>query len=66
MIPSLSKWRIDQARQHATESGKGQPLLENQIFRARLPPVKVDNFIDYISRPEMLQDVAFGLKTGLR
>jgi len=26
MIPELSKWRIDQARQRATEAGKGQPL----------------------------------------
>jgi len=23
MIPGLSKWRIDKARQHATEAGKG-------------------------------------------
>ena len=25
MIPGLSKWRIDQARQYATEAGKGHP-----------------------------------------
>jgi len=28
MIPGLSKWRIDQARQHATEVGKGQHSLK--------------------------------------
>ena len=28
VIHGLSKWRIDQVRQHATEAGKGQPLPE--------------------------------------
>ena len=63
MIPGLSKWRIDQARQHATEAGKGQPLPEISSFRTRIEPEKVDHFIEYISRPEFVQDVAFGTKT---
>ncbi|KAK3745426.1 hypothetical protein QZH41_010250, partial [Actinostola sp. cb2023] len=62
MLPTLSKWRIDQARQHATEVGKGQPIPEASIFRQRISNVQIDHFIDYISRPEMLQDVAFGTK----
>ena len=63
MIPGLSKWRIDQARQHATEAGKGQPLPEIPSFRRKIDPEKVDHFIEYISRPEFFQDVAFGTKT---
>ncbi|CAH3046708.1 unnamed protein product, partial [Porites lobata] len=63
MIPGLSKWRIDQARQHATEAGKGQPLNEIPSFRTRIEHEKVDHFIEYISRPEFVQDVAFGTKT---
>ena len=63
MIPGLSKWRIDQARQHATEAGKGQPLLEIPSFRTRIEHEKVDHFVEYISRPEFVQDVAFGTKT---
>ncbi|KAL9974162.1 hypothetical protein ACROYT_G011171 [Oculina patagonica] len=63
MIPGLSKWRIDQARQHATEVGKGQPLPEIPSFRTKIGHEKVDHFIEYISRPEFLQDVAFGTKT---
>ena len=63
MIPGLSKGRIDQARNHATETGKGQPILEKPICRARIENAKDDNFLDYISRPELLQDVAFGTKT---
>ena len=50
MMPGLSKWRIDQARNHATESGKGQPILEKLIYRARIENAKVDHFLDYISR----------------
>ena len=63
IIPGLSKWRIDQARLHATLVGAGQPLLERPIYRAKIDPVKVDHFINYISRPEFVQDVAFGTKT---
>ena len=63
MIPGLSKARIDQARNHATETGKGQPILEKTIYRARIENAKVDHFLDYISRPALLQDVAFGTKT---
>lgn len=63
LIPGLSKWRIDQARQHAIEAGRGQLVPENPIFRQKIDPVKVDHFISYISRPDLLQDVAFGTKT---
>ena len=48
LIPGLSKWRIDQARQHAIEAGRGQLVHENHIFRTRIDPVKVDHFINYI------------------
>ena len=63
LVPGLSKWRIDQARQHATQTGRGQPVLEQPIFRCRIDPVKIDHFIEYILRPELLQDVPFGTKT---
>ena len=63
MIPGISKWRIDQAHQHATEAGKGQPLPEIPSFHTRIDREKVDHFIEYISRPEFVQDVAFGTKT---
>ena len=63
MIPGLSKWRFDQARQQATEAGKGHPLPEIPSFCTRIEPEKVDHFIEYISRPEFVQDVAFGTKT---
>ena len=62
LIPGLSKWRIDQACLHATEAGKGQAVPEKAIFRTRIDPVKVDHFINFISRPGLLQDVAFGTK----
>ena len=62
MIPGLSKWRIDEARQHAIHRGEGQPVLEQPIFRRRIDAAKVDHFLDFISRPDLLQDVAFGTK----
>ena len=63
LIPGLTKWRIDQARQHATEAGKGQAVPEQTIFRKRIDQGKIDHFISYISQPQLHQDVAFGTKT---
>lgn len=63
ILPGLSKWRIDQARDHATKSGRGQPVAEKQIFRSRINNDQMDHFLDFVSRPEFLQDVAFGTKT---
>lgn len=62
LIPGLTKWRIDQARQRATEAGKEQVVSET-IFRKRIDQGKVDHFISYISQPQLHQDVAFGTKT---
>ena len=62
MIPTLSKWRIDEARQHATKVGEGQPVIKDLIFRSRISSAQIDHFVYCITRPDMLQDVAFGTK----
>ena len=64
VIPGLSKWLASlQARQHATESGKGQPIPKIPSYRSKIDPEKVDHFVEYLCRPEFVQDVAFGTKT---
>ena len=63
MIPGLTIWRIDQARQHAKNEGSGKPVDIPKIQRSRLDPLKVDHFLDFISSPVFHQDVAFGTKT---
>ena len=60
MIPGLSKWRIDQARCHATDVGEGQPIHDKHTFCTQLDSVKIDHFVDYISRSCFFQDVAYG------
>ncbi|XP_022777782.1 uncharacterized protein LOC111319236 [Stylophora pistillata] len=59
LIPGLTKWRIDQARQHATEAGCSRTNNLPKKNRSG----KVDHFISYISQPQLHQDVAFGTKT---
>ena len=51
------------AKNTQSETGKGQPILEKPIYRARIENAKVDHCLDYIARPELLEDVAFGTKT---
>ena len=52
MIPRLSKWRIDQTRQHVIHTGQGQPIPEQPIFRKKIDAAKVDHLLNFITRPE--------------
>ena len=62
MILGLSKWRIDQERQHVIHTGQGQPVPDQPIFSTRIDAAKVDHFLNFIAWPDLLQDVAFGTK----
>ena len=63
LIPGLSKWRIDEARKHAFQTKPGLPIDPPRITRCRLDAVKVDHFLDFLSSPSFLQDVAYGTRT---
>lgn len=63
LIPGLSKWRIDEARKHAFKTKPGLPIDPPKITRCRLDAVKVDHFLDFLSSPSFLQDVAYGTRT---
>ena len=58
-LPGITKWKIDQARLHAAINGKGMLSISRPIHRTRLDPVKTDHFLEFISRPCFLQDVAY-------
>lgn len=62
LIPGLTKWRIDKARKHAFLNEPGQQIEPPQIKRSRMHPAKVDHFLDFVSSPSFLQDVAYGTK----
>ena len=63
MVPGLSNWLIDQARRHAVKEGPGKPVTSTPIKRTRLDPAKTNHFVNFLSRPNFLQDVAFGTRT---
>lgn len=58
----LTDWQIRQARAHARECGPGSLVETSPSHRVRLPPAKLDHFIDFINRPYFYQDVAFGTR----
>ncbi|CAB3989977.1 Hypothetical predicted protein, partial [Paramuricea clavata] len=60
MMPGITTWQIDEARKHAALYGAGTTKETPKTHRTRLNPAKVDHFIDFISQPHFLQDVAFG------
>ena len=63
LVPGLTKFRIDEARKHAFQTKPGQLIEPPTITRTRLNPAKVDHFLDFISSPSFIQDVAYGTKT---
>ncbi|KAK3736988.1 hypothetical protein QZH41_015633, partial [Actinostola sp. cb2023] len=63
LIPGLTIWRIDEARKHANRNIPGQLIEPPTLQRCRLEPSKVDHFLDFISSPSFLQDVADGTKS---
>lgn len=63
LVPGLTKFRIDEARKHVFQTKPGHPIEPATITRTRLDPSKVDHFLDFISSPSFLQDVAYGTKT---
>lgn len=62
MVPGLTTWRIDQARKHAVVIGEGVSEEREPVIRYRLDGEKVDHFLDFISSPHYLQDVAYGTR----
>ena len=62
IIPSLSKWRIDQTQQQVIHTGQGQPIPEQPIFHSKIDAAKVDHLLNFITHPDFLQEVAFGTK----
>ena len=55
----LSEWRIRRARAHARECGPGSLVERSPCHRVRLPPIKLDHFLDFANRPYFYQDVSF-------
>ena len=62
-ISGLMTWGIDEARKHAFQKKPGQTVDRPVTARTRLNAVKVDHFIDILSSPSFLQDVASWPKT---
>ena len=62
LVSGLTKFRIDEARKHAFQTKPGALIEPPTITRSKLDP-KVDHFLDFISSPLFLQDVANGTKT---
>lgn len=60
MVPGLTTWRIDEARKYAA----AEEICEEKgpVIRYRLDEKKVDHFMDFISSPCYLQDVAYGTR----
>ena len=53
---NLSEWQIRRARAHAREWGPGSLVEKSPCHRVRLPPIKLDHFLDFY------QEVSFSTR----
>ena len=58
----LSEWQIRRARAHARECGPGSLVERSPCHRVRLPPIKLDHFLDFANRPYFYQDESFSTR----
>ena len=58
----LTEWQIKRARSHERECGPGSLIETSPSHRVRVPPAKLDHFLDFVNRPYFYQDVAFGTR----
>ena len=70
MIESISGvtfYDVRYARLHSDANGAGMPIQLTKYRREKIDPVRLENFIDFISSDNYLHDVAYGdriLKTA--
>ena len=64
--PQQSTWLFNRVVERYSSGRDGNrpdnQLLGRLIKRSRLHPAKVDHFLDFVSSPSFLQDVAYGTK----
>ena len=59
---NVTNWQIKRARSHANNVGPGEPVHKGIQHRVRIDKTKLDNFIDFINRPYLCQDVSYGTR----
>lgn len=60
LIIGITDYRIKTARQHAVQHGRGVPLLSSRSPRMRVSRLQLDDFMQFITSPHIVQDLPFG------
>ena len=63
LLPEITKYQLFQAKKHLISCGRGQPLPAIPKYRVSVTLSKIDRFIEFISSPHFVQDVAQGTRT---
>ena len=63
LLPEITKYQLFQAKKHLISCGRGQPLPPVPKYRVNVTLPKINHFIEFISSPHFVQDVAHGTRT---
>lgn len=61
-IPTVTSYRYNIARRHRLVHGRAAPLPSQEKRRMKIEPVKLEQFVSFITSPHVIQDVPFGEK----
>ena len=62
-IQALTKHHYTEAKRHCLVQGRGAPIQLDPLPRMRVPTIKIDHFIDFITSNHVVQDLPFGERT---
>ena len=62
LIPGISMYKLDVARKHAIQFGRGAEVLPSHTPRMRIEHSKLDHFITFITSSHIVQDLPYGEK----
>ncbi|CAC5400229.1 unnamed protein product [Mytilus coruscus] len=63
LIPGLSKWKIDQSRDHSAHCGAGNiPANKGKVFRDRMDNEKLEHCLSFFLDPNFIQICSYGTK----
>lgn len=61
-LPEVTDYQLEQAKKHLLSHGRGQPLPVVKKYRVGVTMPKINHFIEFISNPHFVQDVAYGTR----
>ena len=62
LLPDVTTYQLGKAKKHLLLHGRGQPVPVVKRYRTGVTMPKVEHFIEFLTNPNFVQDVAYGTR----